>query len=112
MTLSRRRECWTKDEVGRMKDEVPETCLPHPSYFLLHPLLPMSSIFNLNNEVAVVLGGTGALGGSMADALAAAGAKVVVVGRNEERGAERVKAIQTAGGQAMFQSADALDRAS
>ena len=49
-------------------------------------------------EVAVVFGGTGVLGGAMAEALAGAGAKVVVVGRSAERGTERVRAIEKAGG--------------
>ncbi len=71
-----------------------------------------SNLFSLEDEVAVVLGGTGALGGAMASALASAGAKVAIVGRNEERGQERVKSIQSEGGQAVFQSADALDRGS
>ena len=66
-----------------------------------------SDLFNLENEVAVVIGGTGALGGAMAEALAGAGAHVVVVGRNEDRGAERVRNIEGAGGKALFQSADA-----
>jgi NAD(P)-dependent dehydrogenase (short-subunit alcohol dehydrogenase family) len=69
-------------------------------------------LFSLEKEIAVVIGGTGALGGAMADALAAAGARVAIVGRNEKRGQERVRAIESAGGQALFQSADALDRAS
>lgn len=71
-----------------------------------------SSLFDLTGETAVVLGGTGVLGGGMASALAAAGAKVAVVGRNADRGAERVKQIEEAGGLALFQPADALDAAS
>jgi NAD(P)-dependent dehydrogenase (short-subunit alcohol dehydrogenase family) len=69
-----------------------------------------NDLFNLEKEVAVVLGGTGTLGGAMADALAAAGARVAVVGRNAERGQERVRAIESAGGKAMFVSADAMQR--
>src|SRR5438093_3530345 len=69
-----------------------------------------NDLFNLEKEVAVVLGGTGVLGGAMAEALAAAGARVAVVGRSEERGRERVRAIEASGGRAMFQAADALDR--
>ena len=69
-----------------------------------------TSIFDLSGTAAVVIGGTGVLGGSMADALASAGAKVAVLGRNAQRGAERVKQIESAGGQAMFHAADALDR--
>jgi NAD(P)-dependent dehydrogenase (short-subunit alcohol dehydrogenase family) len=69
-----------------------------------------NDLFNLEQETAVVLGGTGVLGGAMAEALAAAGARVAVVGRHEERGRERVRAIEAAGGRASFQPADALDR--
>ena len=68
----------------------------------------MTDLFNLDQETAVVLGGTGVLGGAMADALAAAGARVAVVGRSAERGLERVRAIEKAGGRAIFQAADAL----
>lgn len=67
-----------------------------------------SGLFNLQDDVAVVIGGTGGLGGAMADALAAQGAKVAVVGRSAERGAERVAAIEKLGGTAIFQAADAL----
>src|SRR5437660_12418970 len=69
-----------------------------------------SDLFDLSSETAVVVGGTGVLGGAMAEALARAGARVAVVGRSAERGQERVRAIEAAGGRAMFQSADALDR--
>ena len=69
----------------------------------------MSSIFDLAGETAVVLGGTGVLGGAMADALAQAGARVAVIGRSAERGAEAVRRIEAAGGTALFRPADALD---
>src|SRR3989440_6586501 len=71
-----------------------------------------NDLFDLTDEIAVVLGGTGVLGGAMAEALAAAGARVAVVGRNGERGAERCERIQSAGGRAIFEPADALDRLS
>lgn len=66
-------------------------------------------IFQLDGQLAVVIGGTGVLGGAMADALAAAGATVAVLGRNAERGASRVAEIEAAGGSGFFQAADALD---
>ena len=47
------------------------------------------SLFDLNNEVAVVIGATGALGGACAQAMAEAGAKIAVAGRNAERGEAR-----------------------
>jgi len=71
----------------------------------------MSHLFDLSNEVAVVIGATGVLGGALAEGLAAAGAKVAVLGRNADRGEARVKAIRDAGGVAHFFSADAMDRA-
>lgn len=69
----------------------------------------LRNLFDLEGEIAVVMGGTGALGGAMAEALAAYGAQVAVVGRDAERGAERVAKIASANGQAAFFAADALD---
>src|SRR5262245_24538225 len=69
-------------------------------------------LFDLSNEVAVVIGATGVLGGALAEGLAAANAKVAVVGRNTERGQARVKAIQAQGGTANFFAADAISRCS
>lgn len=69
-----------------------------------------AKLFDLSDDVAVVIGATGGLGGAMADALAALGAKVAVVGRSAERGAVRVQAIEAAGGTAVFQAADALSK--
>ena len=65
-------------------------------------------MFDLSEEVSVVIGGTGILGGRMAQALAAQGSKVAIVGRNQGRGAERVSEIESDGGNAIFVSADAL----
>jgi NAD(P)-dependent dehydrogenase (short-subunit alcohol dehydrogenase family) len=70
-----------------------------------------NDLFDLQEETAVVLGGTGILGGAMAEALAGAGARVAIVGRNEGRGKQRVGSIESGGGRALFQAADALDRA-
>ena len=71
-----------------------------------------NSLFRLDGDVAVVMGGTGILGGAMAAALAGAGARVAIVGRNAERGGERVTQIRAAGGTAEFFAADALERES
>jgi NAD(P)-dependent dehydrogenase (short-subunit alcohol dehydrogenase family) len=72
----------------------------------------MSALFDLTGEVAVVLGGTGVLGGALAEGLAHAGASVAVLGRNAARGAARVQAIHAAGGKAFFTEADASSRPS
>jgi NAD(P)-dependent dehydrogenase (short-subunit alcohol dehydrogenase family) len=68
------------------------------------------NLFDLTGEVAVVLGATGVLGGAIAEGLAAAGAKVAVLGRNAERGEVRVRSILKQGGTAEFFRADALDQ--
>ena len=70
------------------------------------------NLFDLQGETAVVLGGTGALGGALAEGLAQAGAKVAVLGRNRERGQARVQSIRQLGGQAEFFFADAVHRES
>ena len=69
------------------------------------------SLFDLSDEVAVVIGATGVLGGAMASGLAGAGARVAVLGRNEARGKARVDAIRKQGGTAAFFRADAVNRA-
>ena len=60
----------------------------------------------LENKVAVVTGGTSGIGKAAALALAEAGAKVVVGGRRESEGQEVVKAIEKAGGKALFVRTD------
>src|SRR5262245_46901567 len=70
------------------------------------------SLFDLSKDIAVVIGATGVLGGALAEGLAHAGAKIAVLGRNKERGEERVRSIIQAGGQAEFCAADAADKCS
>src|SRR5437016_14306025 len=69
-------------------------------------------LFDLSEEVAVVIGATGVLGGALAEGLAQAGATVAVLGRNAERGVARVKKIKGEGGIAGFFPADAQNRES
>jgi NAD(P)-dependent dehydrogenase (short-subunit alcohol dehydrogenase family) len=63
----------------------------------------------LRGRVAVVTGGYGVLGGSMADGLAAAGAKVAVLGRHRDAAEAKAAALRDAGGEAMPLVADVLD---
>ncbi|MEI6241129.1 MAG: SDR family oxidoreductase [Planctomycetia bacterium] len=72
----------------------------------------LGNLFGLSGRTAVVVGGTGVLGGALADGLAKAGAFVVVAGRGADRGAARVDAIKAAGGDGTFVSVDAVDRTS
>jgi NAD(P)-dependent dehydrogenase (short-subunit alcohol dehydrogenase family) len=67
-----------------------------------------NDLFDLSGDTAAVLGGTGVLGGAMTEALAAAGARVAIVGRSHERGMERVRRIESTGGRAIFVAADAM----
>lgn len=66
--------------------------------------------FGFDGQVCVVVGGTGVLGGALCEGLAQAGAHVVVSGRSEERGKERVVAIEKLGGSASFVPVDATQR--
>lgn len=68
------------------------------------------NLFDLSDSVAVVIGGTGVLGGAMAESLAAAGARIALAGRNRERGQARCDTITGNGGQAEFFEADASSR--
>ena len=68
------------------------------------------NLFELSGDVAVVVGGTGVLGGALAEGLASAGASVAIVGRNAERGEARAEVIRSRGGKAIFLASDAQDR--
>ena len=72
----------------------------------------LTQLFGFDGKVAVVIGGTGVLGGALCDGLAAAGAHVVVAGRSAERGQARVQAIVGADGAASFRTVDVYSRES
>jgi NAD(P)-dependent dehydrogenase (short-subunit alcohol dehydrogenase family) len=72
----------------------------------------LQKLFGLDGQVAVVIGGTGVLGGELCKGLAQAGASVVVSGRSAERGEACVDAIKNLGGQASFAEVDACSRPS
>jgi NAD(P)-dependent dehydrogenase (short-subunit alcohol dehydrogenase family) len=71
----------------------------------------LTSLFSLKGKVAVVIGGTGELCGAMAEGLAAAGAQVVIVGRDRDKATARQSRIEAAGGQAWFHQAEATSKA-
>ena len=72
----------------------------------------LAGLFGLDGQVAVVIGGTGVLCGAQAQGLAAAGAQVVVAGRDESKGAASVAGIEETGGHAAFHSVDVTSRES
>ena len=67
--------------------------------------------FGLAGEVAVVTGGTGELCSAMAEGMARAGARVVLVGRDKDKAERRIQAIRKAGGDATFIAADVTKKA-
>jgi NAD(P)-dependent dehydrogenase (short-subunit alcohol dehydrogenase family) len=60
----------------------------------------------LSGQRALVTGGTSGIGRATAEALAREGARVLISGRSEARGAEVVGAIEAGGGEAEFVRAD------
>lgn len=66
----------------------------------------------LEGKVAVVIGGTSGIGKACAMALSAAGATVVVAGRNSASGEEVAAAIARGGGSAKYFHVDVTDEAS
>lgn len=69
-------------------------------------------IFRLDDRVALVPGGGGAIGSALAVGLAGAGARVAVTGRNEEALKAAVARIEEAGGSAIAVAGDMTDRSS
>ena len=65
-----------------------------------------------DEKIMLVTGATSGIGKAVAIRAAKEGATVVAVGRNEERGAAVVEAIEEAGGKGEFVRCDVSDRGS
>ncbi|MBD2165226.1 SDR family oxidoreductase [Calothrix membranacea FACHB-236] len=74
------------------------------------PNLILDKLFSLQDQVAVITGGSGVLGGAIARGLGLAGARVAVLGRNEVRAEAVVKDIIAHGGESVAVLADVSDR--
>ena len=59
----------------------------------------MKNLFDIQGQVVVITGGTGVLGREIGEYLALQGAKVVLMGRNEEPGKQIVGGIRGKGGE-------------
>jgi NAD(P)-dependent dehydrogenase (short-subunit alcohol dehydrogenase family) len=68
-----------------------------------------TSPFSLTGRVAVVTGGYGVLGGGLASGLAAAGARVAILGRRRDKAEAKAEELRRGGGEAMTLDADVLD---
>jgi len=69
-----------------------------------------TELFSLKGKIAVVIGGTGELCGAIAEGLAAAGATVVVVGRDAVKAQKRLDKISKEGGKAEFFPCDTTSK--
>jgi 2-dehydro-3-deoxy-D-gluconate 5-dehydrogenase len=69
-------------------------------------------VFDLKSKVAIVTGGNGGIGLGMARGLAAAGARVVVAARDQNKSRAAVKDLEGRGAEAMAVAVDVADEAS
>lgn len=68
-------------------------------------------MLRLQNKVTLVTGGNSGIGRAIAELAVAEGARVVITGRNIERGEATMQALRQAGGQAIFVPAELSDEA-
>ena len=70
----------------------------------------MNNLFDIKGSVVAITGGTGVLGRTIAKYLALNGAKVIILGRKEDVGAEIVADIQKDGGECEFLKTDVMNQ--
>jgi NAD(P)-dependent dehydrogenase (short-subunit alcohol dehydrogenase family) len=72
----------------------------------------LHTMFGLDGQTAVVIGGAGVLGGALCEGLAEAGARIIVADVTEEGCKARVQALARVGGQAGYGVVDVTSRES
>ena len=70
----------------------------------------MNNLFNIKDNITVITGGTGVLGRAIAKYLAENGAKVIILGRNEEVGKKIIDEIHQSGYDAEFMKTDVMNK--
>ncbi len=70
----------------------------------------MKNLFDITGSVIVITGGAGVLGRGIANYLAAQGAKIVILDRDEALGKSAEEEIISAGGDALFLTTDVLNK--
>lgn len=70
----------------------------------------MNNLFNINDNVVVITGGTGVLGRTIAKYLALEGAKVIILGRKEDIGNAIAADIVASGGVCEFMKTDVMNQ--
>jgi NAD(P)-dependent dehydrogenase (short-subunit alcohol dehydrogenase family) len=81
----------------------------HSILWISDDLTKLVSAFSLEGKVAVVTGGYGVLGGSIASGLAAVGARVAILGRRRGNAEKKADEIRSTGAEARTLVADVLD---
>src|SRR5258708_4491596 len=71
-----------------------------------------SPFFNIQGQTAVITGGSGVLGSAMAGALAAAGARVAILGSRPETVEKAVQTLRAEGGEILGVVGDVCERGS
>jgi len=97
----------TRDRISRKQTKIKEKLLGFSQIKTIK--MNLKNSFSLEGKVIVVTGGTGILGAGFVNAIAAAGGKVGILGRNEKVANERAEAIQQNGGVAIALIADVTD---
>jgi NAD(P)-dependent dehydrogenase (short-subunit alcohol dehydrogenase family) len=86
-------------------------CRPEGMYLMSNEL-NIQQLFSVQDQVAVVTGGSGVLGKAMAQILTRAGARTAIVSRRTDACIAVAKEIKANGGQAIGLACDVTDRAS
>jgi 2-deoxy-D-gluconate 3-dehydrogenase len=107
MTISRQVRCGGDYASGRARFQVRRY---HETTLNAEKLV--MTIFNLQKRIALVTGGNGGIGLGMAKGFAAAGASVVITGRNKTKAQSAVSELRAIGAQSEFVELDVLQEAS